>query len=287
MAKEIKNGRKRPANEPVEDEGNGGVAVDEVSPFRYYVKGERARADGAFLELLFTKILEEQGALPNFDDVWPRGAQALAGLNSLRLSQHSVSELKNVIGAVGGEFAARMGNRSEDLILWADAFWRIRQIYGSFRQYVRSFDTDGHEALINDLSQRLPNLSASMIVSFLRDAGEKIPLLPEIDPPPPAGERNVKQRPPVKQPRDNQGGGGRRRSSRGGNKPKAGNERPAETQHQPHAQSQQHQPQQQQQQQKPANANQEKTGSRSRRGRRGFFRRKRGARNKNEPAANA
>ena len=249
-----------------EDEGMGDTAVAEESPFKYYVKGERTRSDGAFFELLISKVLQEQGALPDFDEIWPRGAQALAGLNTLRLSQHSASDLENIIRTVGGEFSARLGRRTEDLIAWADAFWRIRQIYGSFRQYVRSFDTDGHEALMGDLSQRLTGLPANLIVSFLRDAGEKIPTQPQIESAQPAGGRPGKpQAQAAKQSRgNNQGGGGRRRSSREGNKPKGGGERPPE--------------QKQQTQQKPAGAGQEKSGSRNRRGRRGFFRRKRSGR---------
>ena len=265
MAKDTKNGRKHAVIAEAEDEGNGVTAVAEESPFKYYVKGERARSDGAFFELLILKVLQEQGSLPDFNEIWPRGAQALAGLNTLRLSQYSAGELENIIGTVGGEFAARLRKRTDDLIIWADAFWRIRQIYGSFRQYVRSFDTDGHEALIGDLSQRLAGLSANLIVSFLREAGEKTPILPQIDPPPPAVGRTGKPLPPAaKQPKgNNQGGGGRRRSSRGGNKPKGG-DRPPEKQQQP--------------QQKPASASQEKSGSRGRKGRRGFFRRKRSGR---------
>ena len=271
MANETRNGRKRSGNAPADDEGNGATAVAEETPYKYYVKGERPRADGAFFELLLAKVVEERGALPDFDEIWPRGAQALAGLNPLRLSQHTADELENIIGTVGGEFAARLGNRTGDLILWADAFWTIRQIYGSFRQYVRSFDTDGHEALIDDLTERLNGLSAKLIVSYLRDVGEKIPNLPKIDPPQAQGGRNAKPRPQSKQGRGgNHGGGGRRRSGRGGNKAKNGGERPPD--------GQQPQPP------KPAKANQEKNGSKNRRGRKGFFRRKRGAKPKTETA---
>jgi hypothetical protein len=269
MAKETRNGRKRSGNAPADNEGNGATAVAEESPFKYYVKGERPRADGAFFELLIAKVVEERGALPDFDEIWPRGAQALAGMNTLRLSQHSAGELESIIGTVGGEFAARLRTRTGDLILWADAFWTIRQIYGSFRQYVRSFDTDGYEALIGDLTERLNGLSANLIVSFLRDVGEKIPNLPQIDPPQAQGGRNAKQRPQAKQGHGTSQGG-RRRSGRGGNKAKNGGE------HTPEAQ--------QPQPPKPANANQEKSGSKNRRGRKGFFRRKRGAKPKTETA---
>ncbi len=274
MAKESRNGRKRAGNAPAENEGNGGTAVvEEETPFKYFIKGERPRADSAFFELLITKVLEERGALPDFDEVWPRGAQALAGMNSLRLSQFTPDELETIIGSVGGEFAARLRGRTADLILWADAFWSIRQIYGSFRQYVRSFDTDGYEALIGDLAERLNGLSANLIVAFLRDAGEKIPNLPQIDPPEEPDHRNAKPRPQGRPNKGgNQGGAGRRRSGRGGNKPKGGGERPPEGQPQT--------------QPKPAKANQEKSPGKNRRGRRGFFRRKRGAKPKAEATGN-
>lgn len=263
MAKESRNGRKRSGNAPADNEGNGGVAVAEETPFKYYVKGERPRADGAFFELLVIKVLEEKSPLPDFEEVWPRGAQALAGLNTLRLSQLTAAELESIIGSVGGEFASRLHNRIADMLVWADAFWTIRQIYGSFRQYIRSFDTDGYEALIGDLSERLDGLSANLIVSYLCDAGEKIPNLPQVDAPDRSGGRPAKQqRPQRRQSRNNQGS--RRRSGRGGNKAKNGNDRTAKAE-----QSQPEQP-------KPAKANQEKGASRNRRGRRGFFRRKRG-----------
>lgn len=271
MAKESRNGRKRSGNAQANNEGNGGVAVaEETTPFKYYVKGERPRADGAFFELLVIKVLEEKGDLPDFDEVWPRGAQALAGLNTLRLSQLTPAELESIIGTVGGEFASRLHNRINDLIAWADAFWTIRQIYGSFRQYVRSFDTDGYEALIGDLAERLSGLSANVIVSFLRDAGEKIPTLPQIDAPDTSGGRPAKQRSQRRQGRGSQGG--RRRSGRGGNRAKGNANGEQNKNGQAPAQ----------QQQKPAKANQEKGGGRNRRGRRGFFRRKRGGRPKAE-----
>lgn len=270
MAKESRNGRKRSGNAQADNEGNGGVAVaEETTPFKYYVKGERPRADGAFFELLVIKVLEEDGELPDFDEIWPRGAQALAGLNTLRLSQLTTAELESIIGSVGGEFASRLHNRINDLIVWADAFWTIRQIYGSFRQYVRSFDTDGYEALIGDLAERLDGLSVNLIVSYLRDAGEKIPNLPQIDAPDSTGGRPVKQRSQRRQARGNQGG--RRRSSRGGNKTKGNGEQDKNGKQPP-------------QQQKAAKANQEKGSARSRRGRRGFFRRKRGGKPKAETA---
>jgi hypothetical protein len=271
MAKETRNGRKRSGNASADTEGNGGVAVAEETPFKYFVKGERPRADGAFFELLVIKVLEENSPLPDFDEVWPRGAQALAGLNTLRLSQFTAAELENIIGSVGGEFAARLHNRIADLLVWADAFWTIRQIYGSFRQYVRSFDTDGYEALIGDLSERLDGLSANLIVAYLRDAGEKIPNLPQIDTPDTSAGRPAKQqRPQRRQGRGSQGG--RRRSGRGGNKANKKGER--------NGGSEQPTPEQQ----KPAKANQEKGASKNRRGRRGFFRRKRGAKPKTENA---
>jgi len=274
MAKESRNGRKRSGNAQADNEGNGGVAVAEETPFKYYVRGERPRADGAFFELLVIKVLEESSPLPDFDEVWPRGAQALAGLNTLRLSQLTPAELESIIGSVGGEFASRLHNRIADLLTWADAFWTIRQIYGSFRQYVRSFDTDGYEALIGDLSERLDGLSANLIVSYLRDAGEKIPNLPQIDAPnAPDNNRQAKQQHPQRrQGRGNQGG--RRRSGRGGNKTKNGNGGNSEAAEK----GQQAQP-------KPAKANQEKGASKNRRGRRGFFRRKRGGKAKADGAS--
>ena len=268
MAKNTKNGRKRSGNAKADSNGNGSTEVEEKSPFKYFVNGERARVDGAFFELLISKVLQERGKLADFDEVWPRGAQALAGLNTLRLSQHSPGDLENIIGTVGGEFAARLHKRTGDLIHWADAFWRIRQIYGSFRQYVRSFDADGHEVLVDDLSERLTGLSANLIVSFLRDAGEKVPSPPKIDRPLASGGRSGKAHAqgPKKGRGNNQGSGGRRRQPRGGSKTKNGGGKSPDAQ--------------QKTQQQPAEANQEKSGSKSRRGRRGFFRRKRAARGK-------
>lgn len=151
----------------------GALKTKDDSPFRYFVKGERPRADGAFFELLLSRVFLESGSVEGFDEIWPRAVQALAGLNLYRLSQMSPEDLGSVIETVGGEFSLRLGGRASALQTWADAFWRIRQIYGSFRQYVRSFDTDGHQALADDLRQRLVGLSPDFLEGFLRESGQK------------------------------------------------------------------------------------------------------------------
>jgi hypothetical protein len=165
------------------------MGTEEESPFRYYVPGERPRADAAFFELLLFRVVSQSGPLPNFDEVWPRGVQALAGLNALRLANLSGREIAAAVTLVGGEFGTRLADKTDSLVAWAESFWRIRQIYGSFRQYIRSFDNDGFEVLLADLKHRLPGLSPEFLTAFLREAGEKAPVAP--------GERSP-QAPPRK-----------------------------------------------------------------------------------------
>ena len=149
----------------------------EESPFRHYVPGERPRADQAFFELLLLRLLNAKGELPNFDEVWPRAVQALAGMNLLRLSTYRPSEVRDAIATVGGEFNNRLNEQVDSIIVWAESFWRIRQIYGSFRQYLRSFDADGFDVLMEDLKPRLTGLSNDFLTAFLSEAGEKVPVV--------------------------------------------------------------------------------------------------------------
>lgn len=150
--------------------------VPEDTPFRYYVPGEKPKSDQAYFELLLLKLLRANGDIANFDEVWPRAVQSLAGMNLLRLSTYATHDVREAIAAVGGDFATRMGGHAESIILWAASMWRIRQVYGTFRRYIRSFETDGFDVLLEDLKLRLPGLSPEFLTGFLRDAGEKVPV---------------------------------------------------------------------------------------------------------------
>jgi hypothetical protein len=161
---------------PVKNAEPVAVAEPVKSPYHHFVPGEKPRTDAAYFELLLAKLLRTSGEFPNFDDVWPGAVQSLAGMNLLRLSTYSTVELRDAIVTVGGEFNIRMNPQAESIIRWAQSLWRIRQIYGTFRRYLRSFDVDGFEALLEDLKVRLPGLSAEFITAFLRDAGEKVPV---------------------------------------------------------------------------------------------------------------
>lgn len=150
--------------------------VPEDTPFRYYVPGEKPKTDQAYFELLLLRLLRANGDIANFDEVWPRAVQSLAGMNLLRLSTYATHDVREAIAAVGGDFASRMSGHAESIIQWAASMWRIRQVYGTFRRYIRSFETDGFEVLLEDLKLRLPGLSPEFLTGFLRDAGEKVPV---------------------------------------------------------------------------------------------------------------
>jgi hypothetical protein len=239
----------------------GSLKAKEDSPFRYLVKGERPRLDGAFFELLLSRVLLESGGLSNFDTEWPRGVQALSGLNLTRLAHLSPAELADAISSVGGEFSSRLERRADDLQVWADAFWRIRQIYGSFRQYVRSFDTDGHDALIEDLKQRLVGLSPDFLDRFLRESGEK---------PLPVAQPERSRAPQAKKPKQPQAQVRPAAQLAEGNR-RQQPPRDNSTNKTPAPPSQGTSP-------KAQSGENERTGSKGRHRRRGFFRRRRGGR---------
>lgn len=217
------------------------VAEPEESPFRYYVPGEKPRIDQAFFELLLLKVLRASGDIADFDEVWPRAVQALAGMNLLRLSTYGPGDVREAIGTVGGEFNARMSGQTEAIIGWAESFWRIRQIYGTFRQYIRSFEAEGFDALMEDLKARLPGLSQDFLTGYLRDAGEKVPV-PEKPaagrqqqqprrPPTPetrSGEQRGRQPQPQQKPESTSGD--RRRRQRGRSGPRPAGQQPAQPQ---------------------------------------------------------
>lgn len=245
----------------------GTLKTKEDSPFRYLVKGERPRVDGAFFELLLSRVLMESGGVSDFDNEWPRGVQALSGLNLTRLAQLSSEELAAAIASVGGEFSSRLQKRANELQVWADEFWRIRQIYGSFRQYVRSFDSDGHDALLEDLKQRLVGLSPDFLERFLRESGEKPPSAPAAPErsrgPQPKRPRQPQpqaqaQPQPLTRPNSQQGEGNRRQQQPRDNTPA----KPPTTNQGAPA--------------KATSGEGEKSGSKGRRRRRGFFRRRKG-----------
>lgn len=222
------------------------VAETEESPFRHYVPGERPRADQAYFELLLWRLASAPGEIPDFDETWPRAVQALSGINLLRLSTLTPAEVREALATVGGEFHSRMSERAESIIRWAESFWRIRQIYGSFRQYLRTFEADGFEALMEDIKIRLPGLTTEFLLGYLRDAGEKVPVPapatsrerrePEREPQRPPQQQRPPQRvvaePPKEQrPGPERGGEGRRRRrGRGVQKPPQKQQQPQKAQ---------------------------------------------------------
>ncbi|HWO57873.1 MAG TPA: hypothetical protein VNN55_09925 [bacterium] len=273
--------------------GDVAVAEPEESPFRHYVPGEKPRADQAYFELLLLKVLRTGGDIPEFDEVWPRAVQALAGMNLLRLSTYNPADVRDAIAAVGGDFNARMADKAESIIAWAESLWRVRQIYGSVRQYIRSFEPDGFEALLEDMKLRLPGLSSEFLTAYLKDAGEKVPQAekqpagrsgqqrPSAQPESRGGERRQGQQPrqPQQQPQQQatpQEGAGRgdrrRRRGRGG---RSGQAQPQQQAQQPKP-SKQPQPAAQAGEAKPVadDAAREQQQQR-RRNRRRFFRRRR------------
>lgn len=222
MAKVQQQGQKPAKNSEPEV-----VAEPVKSPYRHFVPGERPRIDQAYFELLLAKLLRSTGEFANFDDVWPTAVQSLAGMNLLRLSTYSTVEVRDAMVTVGGDFNTRMNAQAESIIRWAQSFWRIRQIYGTFRRYLRSFEIDGFEALIEDLKVRLPGLSSDFLTGYLREAGEKVPVAEKPTGRPQQQQRGSTQqesrsgdqqrRQPQQQPQQRQesGRGDRRRRQRG------------------------------------------------------------------------
>ena len=194
-------------------------AGQENSPYRYFVKGERPRADAAYFELLLARVIQTNGGIANFDEVWPRAVQALAGFNIFRLAHLSGAEMNEAIASVGGGFSTRLAGKADAVIAWAEAFWRIRQVYGSFRQYVRSFDVDGFDTLLNDMKVRFSGLTPDFLISFLRDAGEKTPT--RTGQARPGGSRGRRSRGDRGGGDESAGGNARRRGARGGAKSNA------------------------------------------------------------------
>lgn len=253
------------------------VVEEKESPFKYYVEGERLREDGAYFELLLYRVIAQSGGLQEFDFVWPRAMKALAGLNTLRLSQFTEAELTAAMESAGPSFRTRIGGHASHIVPWADAFWRLCKIYGSFRQYLRSFDSEGPEALLSDLGDRLTGLSTEFLTSYLKAAGEKLQA-----PPTEASLGNTRrQGSDTGGSRRGRDGGGRRRGGRNGQQ----RQQPQQQSRQPEratapAQASVAAPAQAQTQE---GEKQQKSGGGRRRGRRGFFRRKRGARGQKGP----
>jgi len=257
------------------------VVEEKESPFKYYVEGERLREDGAYFELLLYRVVAQSGGLQEFDFVWPRAMKALAGLNTLRLSQFTDAELAAAMESAGPSFRTRIGGHASHIVPWADAFWRLCKIYGSFRQYLRSFDSEGPEALLSDLGDRLTGLSTEFLTSYLKVAGEKLQA-----PPTEASLGNTRrQGAETGGPRRGREGGGRRRGGRNGQQRQQQPQQQAQQSRQPEkatmpAQASAPAPAQTQSQE---GEKQQKGGGGRRRGRRGFFRRKRGARGQKGP----
>lgn len=268
MARNQKPPKPKPVDPDRDEELDDGSPLKEEkkSPYRYYAKGERVRSDGGFFELLLSKALTEPGPVQDFDELWPRCTRALSGLNLRYLSARSEKEMADAVVSVGGEFTARFGENARELLAWAEAFWTIKRVYGSFRQYVRSFDSDGPEALIDDLLHRLTGVTPKFLLEFLRDAGEKISPIGKYEGKSQQGQRRGGR----------SRGSGRRRGGRGGNR----GGRSGQQQNGQEKSPEKTVPEKPAQENKPQDGakKEQQGGGRGRRGRRGFFKKRRGGR---------
>ena len=253
-------GQNRPSDAEAEEDIAVVEAPEEISPFRYFVEGEKVREDAAFFELLLARVIRANGGLSDFDEYWPRAVRLLAGLNICRLSNFSGREIEEAVESVGGGFDACLAGKTDALIHWAESFWRIRQIYGSFRQYIRSFDNEGFDVLMADMHQRLEGLSVEFLTVFLREAGEKGPESRSGGDR--SGQRSRRSRSDKNGNRQSRGSG-RRRGQKGNAKPQTANAQPEQA--------------------KSPEGGEQKSTSRNRRGR--FFRRKRNKSSSNSTPA--
>jgi|GEM_PF-3193997 len=168
----------------------------ESSLFHNVAPGELPATDAGYLELLsyevFSAALGDRGLV---EDNWPEILYGFKSFHVQRVAEFNDNDLRDVGERVPilrekPQLSATVNN--------AAALLQIAQVYGSFKQYLRSFDKDGPAELMKDIAERFTMVDSNIFQDFLKSTGARI-MIPEATRPKKTAKQNRPQRRPNRQ----------------------------------------------------------------------------------------
>ena len=104
---------------------------------------------------------------------WPAFQQAFKGFSVVEVAHFGPDDLDRLIGAESG--IVRNYRKISSTIHNAEVFLDIQGEFGSFWNYLRSFDGRGYATLVKDLKKRFRHLGNTGAFVFLYTVNEKVP----------------------------------------------------------------------------------------------------------------
>lgn len=169
--------------------------------------GEQPTSDAGYLELLgfamFSTAIGNQQAV---EENWPEILYGFKSFHVQRVAEFNDADLRDV-----GQRVPILRDKPQlsALVAGAAAILQISQVYGSFKQYLRSFEKDGPTELLKDISERFTLVDSNVFREFLKSAGAKVKF-------PDAGQSRKSGKPVRSSRRGNRPGNQRRPKAGGG-----------------------------------------------------------------------
>lgn len=134
--------------------------------------GEKPSSDAGYFELLsYTMFSTALGGAKLVTDHWPDILFGFKNFHVQRVAAFDEADINQVTERVP---ILRDKPQLSAVVSNASAILQITQVYGSFRKYLRSFEKDGPEELLKDMSQRFIQVDRSVTQEFLKTAGSGI-----------------------------------------------------------------------------------------------------------------
>jgi len=128
------------------------------------------KSDDEYFERMTKAIFQAGLNWKMIDNKWPNFEKAFAKFSIPKVAKFSDSKVSDLLKNEG---IVRNERKIRSAIFNAQQLLLIEKEFGSFKDYIRSFDKD-HEKLSEDIQSRFQHLGASSTRTFLWMAGVKL-----------------------------------------------------------------------------------------------------------------
>ena len=141
-------------------------------PDWWYETGKRPANDDAYFENMCRVIFQAGLNWHVIDKKWPTTRQAFANFSISKISAYTDKEVECLMKDEG---IVRNRGKIEAIIQNAVLFKEIKKQYGSFQNYLDSFDkSNNYYKVVTELTSKFKWLGPSSASMFLYTVGEKI-----------------------------------------------------------------------------------------------------------------
>lgn len=144
-----------------------------------FVRGQKPKNDDGYFEALTHQIFQAGLNFSLVQNKWPDFQKSFHRFKIERVADYTPRDFDRLLA---DKRLIRNGRKMESTLHNAQVFLEIREEFGSFRNYLRSFKSDGHPALLKDLAKRFKHVGPSAATWFLWSVAEPVPGLEDFMP---------------------------------------------------------------------------------------------------------